>query len=355
LNESTNAVVSIDIPSGLFCDASSRDNVIIAARHTLTFQALKMAFLIPENEPWFGQVHILDINLHPDFPESVDSRFNLINKPFCQSVYRSRRSFAHKGDFGHALIVAGSYGKAGAAVLSARACIRSGVGLLTVQVPGKLVPVLQTAVPEAMCIADKDEKIISTMDAELLLYKSAGIGPGIGTGKPTANYLHDFLKHYRRPIVIDADAINILARHPEWLPLVPPFSILTPHPKEFERLFGATANDFEKISLALDNAQKLQLVIILKGHYSFVALPDGTGYFNITGNAGMATGGSGDVLTGILTGLLAQGYQPADAARLGVFLHGLAGDFAAGKYSMEAMTAGDIIGELGNAFKAISV
>ena len=354
LNQTGNVVISVDMPSGMLCDESSHGNAVVKAAHTLTFQCLKMAFLVAENEPYFGQVHILDINLHPDYPEQVKTTYSLINKSRCQSIFKSRRVFAHKGDFGHALIVAGSYGKMGAAVLSAKACMHSGVGLLTCHVPAKGVGILQTSVPEAMCQADEAKKWVSFIEGNLSQYSGVGIGPGIGTEEPQSGLVNELLKKSNKPIIIDADALNILAQHNDWLSHIPPGSILTPHPKEFARLFGEGKNDFEKIDTALEKAMELQVIILLKGHNSFIALPDGSGYFNITGNAGMATGGSGDVLTGILTGLLAQGYSPGDSAIFGVFLHGLAGDFAAGKYSMEAMIASDIIKELSFAFLEIT-
>ena len=353
LNESGNTIISIDMPSGLLSEASSAGNAVIKASHTLTFQCLKQAFLIAENEPYFGQVHILDINLHPDFIDTVDTRYQMVNKAKCSLLLTPRRNFAHKGSFGHALLIAGSYGKMGAAVLSARACTRSGTGLVTCHVPKCGVNILQVAVPEAMCSIDAHEECISELPHDLSKYAAIGIGPGIGTNDEVIYLLQNLVAKSTQPLILDADALNILSARKELLRQLPENSILTPHPKEFERLFGENQDDYQKISTALQKAAELKIIIVLKGHYSFIATPSGEGYFNITGNAGMATGGSGDVLTGIITGLLAQGYAPVDAAIAGVFLHGLAGDLAAGAYSMEAMTAGDIIDMMGNAFKAV--
>lgn len=354
LNSSGNSIVSIDIPSGMLSDEPSIKNTVVKASYTLTFQVLKRAFLVPENAPNFGQVHILDINLHPNFLEKVETPFSLISISTCKSIHHKRSDFSHKGTFGHALLIAGSYGKAGAAVLAAKACIKSGAGLVTCHLPKACVAIMQMAVPEVMCSADEDDSIVTTVPVEVDNFSAIGIGPGLGTHERTAQMLNQLLKHTTAPLVIDADALNILAGHNDWLKLLPAGAILTPHPKEFTRLFGETNSDFEKMEIALQKANELNIIIIIKGHYSFIACPDGKGYFNITGNAGMATGGSGDVLTGILTGLAAQGYNPEEAAIFGVFLHGLAGDLAAEEQSMEALIASDIISKIGNSFKAIN-
>jgi NAD(P)H-hydrate epimerase len=270
------------------------------------------------------------------------------------SIHKPRKRFSHKGNFGHALLVAGSRGKTGAAVLAARACMRSGSGLLTCHIPGCGYTVLQTAVPEAMVITDAHADMNTRLEVDLTAYETIGIGPGIGTAGETKMLLREIFDAYRSPVVLDADALNLLSTQKDLYKLVPAGSILTPHPKEFERLFGETANDFDRVSLALQKAKELNCIIVLKGHFSFIATTDGRGFFNSTGNPGMATAGSGDVLTGILTGLLAQGYSSVEAAILGVYLHGLAGDLAAGERSMEAMIASDIIHFLGQAFILIS-
>ena len=350
LNQSGNQIISIDIPSGLFTDQSSKGNPAILARHTLSFQCYKQAFLLPENEPAVGEVHILDIGLHPGYLRQVTSELELVDRAIIHAIYRPRKDFAHKGNFGHALLIAGSYGKIGAALLASRACLRSGAGLLTTHVPVCGYAILQTALPEAMILTDVEDKVNTGVPGELKGYSVVGIGPGIGQDPRTRHLLQDLLQRFKRPFVIDADALNMLAADPSLFALLPPYSILTPHPKEFERLFGPSANDFERLRLAADRAREHQCIIILKGHYTFIAMPGGRGYFNSTGNAGMAKGGSGDVLTGILTAMLSQGYSPGEAAILGVYLHGLAGDLAAATHSRESMLPSDLIEHLGPAF-----
>lgn len=351
INASGCEIVSIDIPSGLFTDRSSKGQLTVKAHHTLSFQCYKPAFLFAENEEAIGQIHLLDIGLHHGFLNTIHNRFELLDDVAIHSIYKPRTAFAHKGSFGHALLVAGSYGKMGAAVLSAKACLRSGVGLLTCHIPTCGYDILQSAVPEAMAMTDFNSSFITKVDEDLTIYETIGIGPGIGTASETRMMLRELFDTYRHPVVLDADALNCMAAQKDLLKLVPAGSILTPHPKEFERLFGETANDFERVILALQKAKELSCIIVLKGHHTFIATTDGRGFFNSTGNAGMATGGSGDVLTGILTGLLAQGYSAVEAAILGVYLHGLAGDIAAKESSMESMVAGDIVGSLGKAFK----
>lgn len=352
INNSGSTVIAIDVPSGMSVDQSSKGNKIIKANYTLSFQCYKLAFLVAENAALIGEVVILDIGLLPGFLSSVENNFNLIDKSIVRSIYKPRERFAHKGNFGHAMIVAGSYGKIGAAVLSAKACLRSGVGLLTCFIPKCGYEILQTAIAEAMVMTDANSSIITKIEDDILRYDSIGIGPGLGTASETRATIKELLSGYKKPMVIDADGLNGLSME-KTLPSLPPGSILTPHPKEFERLFGESKNDFERIEKALDNAERLNCLIVLKGHHSFIATPSGKGYFNNTGNAGMATAGSGDVLTGMITALLAQGYSSEVASILAVYLHGLAGDIAADEYSKEAMIAGDIVDNIGEAFKQL--
>ena len=353
MNRSGALNISIDIPSGMFTDHSSAGNTIVKAAYTLSFQTWKQAFMHAENGPFLGNVEILDIGLHGEYYAEVDPVYELADDEMIGRIYKPRDPWGHKGKFGHALLLAGSFGKMGAAVLSARSCLRSGVGLLTCQVPASGYTILQTAVPEAMCIADPHPTFLTKTDGFFSKYASIGIGPGIGTDTETMKMLRYLLIHAGVPLVIDADALNMIAASADLLEKIPPGSILTPHPKEFERLFGKISNDFDRIALAQQKADELQITIILKNHYSFIASPGRKGIFNGTGNAGMATGGSGDVLTGILTGLQAQGYAPHEAAVLGVYLHGLAGDLAAKAISEEALTASDITDHLGQAFLRI--
>ncbi|HTR29418.1 MAG TPA: NAD(P)H-hydrate dehydratase [Puia sp.] len=353
LNASGNEIIAIDIPSGLFVSRSSRGTTVIRATHTLSFQCYKPAFLMPENAASVGAVHILDIGLHPGYLQQVSREAELLDAGIVRAIFRPRPPFAHKGNFGHALLVAGSHGKMGAAVLGARACLRSGAGLLTCHVPGCGYAIMQTTVPEAMVIVDPDENIHSDLDEDISGYSVIGVGPGIGMEGRTVEFLRTLLAGCRRPMVLDADALNILASSADLWKLVPPYSILTPHPKEFERLFGPSSDDYARISLASESARQRRCVIVLKGHYSYIAMPGGKAYFNSTGNPGMAKGGSGDALTGILTGLLSQGYSPGETALLGVYLHGLAGDLAAAAWSQESMLASDLTDQLGQAFTEI--
>lgn len=354
LNHSGCEIISIDVPSGLFLDASSKGNAIVKATHTLSIQTFKQAFLNIDNAAFIGKVHIIDIGLKPEYLSTIPVHKELVDDELIRSIYTPRNPFAHKGNFGHALIVAGSYGKMGAAVLSATSCLRSGAGLVTCHIPQCGYNILQTALPEAMVITDFNSSFITNVECDLSKHNVIGIGPGIGTAKETRTALKKLVQQYKKPLVIDADGLNCISLEKEILNSLPPHSILTPHPKEFDRLFGESENDFERIEKALNNARSLDCVIVLKGHHTFIATPSGKGYYNNTGNAGMATAGSGDVLTGILTGLLAQGYTSTEAAILGVYLHGLAGDVAAKKLSEEAMIAGDIIENIGEAFLRIA-
>lgn len=354
INQSGCEIISIDIPSGLSTDHSSKSHPAIKATHTLSFQCYKLAFLVAENADFLGEIHLLDIGLHSGYFQSLQCNYELIDREMVQSIKKPRSRFAHKGNFGHALLVAGSYGKMGAAVLAAKACLRSGAGLLSCHIPKRGYDILQISVPEAMLMTDFNSSFITKIETDLLQFDAIGIGPGIGTASETKIFLQEIFENYRNPVVLDADALNIIAAQKDFLSLIPSGSILTPHPKEFERLFGESENDFERIELALKKAKELNVIIVLKGHHSFIATADGKGFFNSTGNAGMATAGSGDVLTGIITGLLAQGYNSIDAAILGVYLHGLAGDLAVEKSSMEAIIAGDIIEFIGQSFKSIN-
>ena len=354
LNASGNEIIAIDIPSGMFVSSTSRGNTMIRATYTLSFQCYKPAFLMPENEPFAGEVLILDIGLDPDYLRQVTGEAELLDEAIIGAIFKPRKNFAHKGNFGHALLIAGSYGKMGAAVLASRSCLRAGAGLLTCQVPGCGYAILQTTVPEAMILVDADEKIQTSVGGELDKYSVVGIGPGLGTDERTVGLLRDVLSRYKKPMVLDADALNILGLHPELWGAVPPYSILTPHPKEFERLFGSSPDDFSRLEKAREQARQHQCILVLKGHYTYIAMPGGKGYFNSTGNAGMAKGGSGDVLTGILTALLSQGYSPGEAALLGVYLHGLAGDCAAARWSQESMLPSDLTEHLGEAFRVIA-
>jgi hydroxyethylthiazole kinase-like uncharacterized protein yjeF len=348
INKSGNEVIAIDIPSGLYVDHSAKGNIVIKARHTLSFQCFKPAFLMPENAESMGGVHLLNIGLHPGFLAIQDSPFQLIDQQMVRAIIRPRKPFDHKGDYGHAAIIAGSYGMMGAAVLCARACLRSGVGKLTCHIPESGYTIMQVSAPEAMCKTGENHS-----PDELGKYDTIGIGPGLGNHAENNKLLYSVFEQNRRPIVIDADGLNTISQDKALLNRIPPGSILTPHPKEFERLFGKTANDYDRIQTALQKAAEYNLCIVLKGRYTFIASPDGKGYFNSSGNPGMATGGTGDVLTGIITGLLAQKYSPLQAAMAGVYLHGHAGDLAASYASQPSLIASDLIEFLGQAYQSI--
>jgi NAD(P)H-hydrate epimerase len=327
--------------------------VSIEADYTFSFELPKLGFMFPENAERVGEWHCETIGLSPDFIREENTPWHYLDANEVKPLLKFRQKFDHKGTFGHALIVAGGYGKVGAAVLAAKACLRSGAGLVTAHVPKCAYSILQTAVPEAMASVDDHEFDVTCFGEELIRFQAIGAGPGIGTNQLTIKALEELLEKSGKPLVLDADALNILAAHPGLIKKIPRHSILTPHPKEFERLFGKTENSFARNGLQRKKAQELDICLILKGSNTAVAAPDGSCWFNTTGNPGMATGGTGDVLTGILTGLLAQGYSSFDAARLGVYLHGLAGDLAAADFQQEAMIAGDVIEYLGKAFKKL--
>jgi ADP-dependent NAD(P)H-hydrate dehydratase / NAD(P)H-hydrate epimerase len=349
LNETLAIKIAVDIPSGLLADQPSKGE-IAQVDHTLSFQLPKLAFLFPENNKYVGEWHLVDIGLSKQFLKDVDSSHLFVTSQSIKKIIQPRTRFSHKGNYGRALLIAGSFGKMGACILSAKAALRSGVGLLSLHIPKSANTILQTSVPEAMCTLDANENYFST-PPENLSYDTIGIGPGLGQHLDTIKAFTQLLHLYRQPIVIDADALNILSSNRHLLALIPPNSILTPHPKEFERLVGDWQNDFERLEKQKKLAFQLNSVIILKGAFTSTATPDGKVYFNSTGNPGMATGGSGDVLTGILTGILAQGYSPVEAAILGVYLHGYAGDLAANVRGIGSLIASDLILFLSQAFK----
>ncbi len=350
INDSDATVVAVDIPSGLFGEDNSNNNIqnIVKADFTLTFQFPKLSFLFPENDKYVGEWQVVDIGLDKNFIDETETNYFYLLKSDIK--LKSRKKFDHKGKYGHALLIAGSYEKTGAAILSSKACLRTGVGLLTVHVPQSAYEIMQTAVPEAMLMIDETEINYSKKE-QLNKFNAIGIGPGIGKKKSMKIALKTVIENSDVPIVFDADAINILSENKEWLNNIPKNSIFTPHPKEFERLVGKSTNSFERNIMQINFAKKYNVYVVLKGANTAVACPDGKCYFNSTGNPGMATAGSGDVLTGIVLSLLAQGYSSKDAALIGVFIHGLAGDIAAHEMSEEALIASDIISCLGKAFK----
>jgi len=349
LNSHASRRVSVDIPSGLFADIPMQNNIAFMSDTTLTLQFPKLSFFFPESEPFVGDFHIIDIGLHPDFIRDVEVENHFVERSMLVPMLKPRRRFSHKGTYGHALLVAGSSNMTGAAVLASEACLRTGVGLLTTHVPQKAVLPLQVSVPEAIVDADEDSHYNTFVD-KLTPYSAIGVGPGMGQDEASARLLKNLIQNSEVPMVLDADALNILGANPTWLAFLQPKTILTPHPKEFERMFGKTANSFERLALQRSMSVRNGIVIVLKGAYTSVTMPNGTCFFNSSGNPGMATAGSGDVLTGMILSLLAQGYAPEEAAVMGVYLHGIAGDSAALKSGYEGLIASDIVGNIGEAF-----
>ncbi len=355
INNSPAKVVSIDVPSGLMAEDNSF-NVrahIVRATLTLTLQHIKLSFLFPENQQFIGRLKILDIRISKEGIDRMDTQYVLAEEKTVRPLLQPRNPFAHKGEMGHALLIAGSYGMGGAAILAAKACLRAGAGKVTVHTPRSNNLIMQVAVPEAVVQLDREETAFSE-PVETEDYDALAIGPGLGMSESAAIAMIAQLRRSQCPIVADADALNLLSNHRAWMQQLPQGMIMTPHPKEFDRMAGRCTDSFERLSKAVEMAKRQQIYIILKGHHSALCLPDGHVLFNSTGNAGMATAGSGDVLTGIITALLAKGHPQADACLLGMYLHGLAGDLAAKELGEESLVASDIIAFLPKAFKALN-
>jgi hydroxyethylthiazole kinase-like uncharacterized protein yjeF len=354
LNHAESVIVSIDIPSGLFGEDNGSNNPdnVIQADFTLSFEFPKLAFMFSENSKFTGEWHILPIGLSPNAIRSTKTPYFFLENDYVFSMLKKREKFDHKGKYGHGLLIAGSYGKIGASVLGARAALKTGIGLVSCHIPGCGYPIIQTAVPEAMAQVDINEKHISDIET-VDPFDAIGIGPGIGTDIDTQKAFHALLTNSSKPMVIDADGINILGLNKDWLTELPHETILTPHIREFERIAGKTEDSFARMEKQAEFAAKYNCIIVLKGAHTSIASPEGKVFFNNTGNPGMATAGSGDVLTGMILSLLAQGYSPENAAVTGVYLHGLAGDIAAAKSCYESIIATDIIDNIGNAFLKI--
>ena len=357
LNGSAARVVAVDIPSGLFADAPQPpDSAVVRAGHTVSFGLPKLAFLLPQNAAFVGEWHVGDIGLSHKFIANADSPWHYTDAAAVAGALPPRPRFSHKGTYGHALLLAGSRGKMGAAVLAAGACLRGGVGLLTARVPGCGYDIFQISAPEAMCLADPQADLLSELP-DLQPYQAVGIGPGLGQAAASLAVLRQLLaaassttRAAPLPLVIDADALNLLGRHRELLALLPENAVLTPHPREFERLTEPARDDYHRLELLRDFAQRHRCLVVLKGAYTCLATPDGALHFNSTGNPGMATGGSGDVLTGLVLALRADARLPAfEAVRLAVYAHGLAGDLAAHETGEAGLVAGDIVRRLGPA------
>ena len=352
INQCPAKVVSIDIPSGLMCEDNTYNihSNIIRAELTLTLQQKKLAGMMADCQKYRGRLRVLDIRLSKEYIDKTEANCRILEEQDVRRLLMPRDDFAHKGAMGNALIIAGSYGMAGAAVLATRACLRRGVGKVTVHTPRRNHLVMQTAAPEAVMQMDHEETYFSE-SVDSTDFDALGIGPGLGLVENTAIALIGQIRRTSCPIVADADALNILANHQAWMQQLPSGIIMTPHPKEFDRMAGSTSNnDYERLIRAQQMAEHIKGYIILKGHHSALCMPDGHIVFNATGNSGMATAGSGDVLTGILTALLARGYDKGTACQLGMYLHGLAGDLAAKEVGKESLVASDIIQFLPKAF-----
>ena len=306
--------------------------------------------LFADTQPFLGRVKVLDIGLSAEYVERAECRYEIVEADYVRRQMMQRGDFAHKGTMGHALLIAGSYGMAGAATLATRACLKAGVGKVTAHIPRRNYDIMQISVPEAIVQLDADEACF-TQTVPTDVYNAVGVGPGLGQDENTAIALFEQIRKATCPMVLDADALNILGNHGAWMQQLPKGLVLTPHPIEFDRLVGEhSANDYERLDRARSMAARLEAHIILKGHYSALCTPSGEVLFNATGNAGMATAGSGDVLTGIITALLARGYTQREACLLGMYLHGMAGDLAAKTLGKESLTASDIIAYLPQAF-----
>ena len=356
-----NFVISIDIPSGLadnsIVDDSIDDDemveVVVRADWTLTIESPFLSMLMPENHAFVGNFDIVPITIDDSEKAYIDTDYYYTEFQDIRQMFRPRKKFSHKGTFGHTLLITGAKGKAGAAVMCSKACHRAGAGLVTAYVPSDLVDILQVATPETMVGIDSNGSIISDIPT-LCKYSAIGIGPGIGTDSITVAAVKKLLQTAFQPLVMDADALNILAANPELMSLLPKNTIITPHLKEFERLFGRAEDSIRRIELLAQKAKEHNIIIVLKGAYTAICDAYGNVYFNSTGNPCMATAGSGDVLTGVIAALLAQGYPPLDAARFGVYVHGLAGDIVAERVGLQGVVASDIIEALPFAFKKIA-
>ncbi len=349
LNKSPAFKLAIDIPSGLYANEPiSDEDAILVANHTLTFQFPKLSFFLPETASYVANFDVLNIGLDADFIDQCEPLAELISKLEARLFYIPRKKFGHKGTYGHTAIIAGSYGKIGAAALATSAAFRIGAGMVTTVVPKCGYNILQCTVPEAMVITDKEENYLS--EIQLGFEPSAiAIGMGMGKNSATVECLKIFLKTAKAPIVIDADALNIISENKDFLKLLPKHSILTPHPGELKRLIGKWEDDYDKLKKAKIFSKKHDIILIIKGAYTLIVYGDKL-LINTSGNPGMGTAGSGDALSGVIAGLLSQGYDPFAASAFGVYMHGRAGDLASDQMGYEAIMAGDIIDNLSEAY-----
>ena len=343
INASDAQTIAIDTPSGLFADKHTpNDSEVVIADKTLSIQFMKTAFLLSENYPYYGDVQVVDIGM--EAPENLTTARKLFTDSDKRALLHPLPAYAHKGTFGHGLLVAGCERMPGAAILAATAAMRGGIGKLTVHSVKSVCNTLTVSLPEAIHDIDDKEQYVSHIDWNHLPenINAVAFGPGLGTSKQTVSAMKDILDTVKLPVVIDADGLNMLAENKTWLAFLPPYSILTPHFVEFERLAGKPSDDFDRLERAKAFAQRYTVILVLKGHHTVVTMPDGRQYFNTTGNSGMATAGSGDVLTGLILSLLAQGYAPELSALLGVYIHGAAGDAYAEHHNPRTLIASDL-------------
>ncbi len=353
INKSGCTIISVDVASGLFADVSNQSEFIIEPTYTFSFQFPKLSFLFPENEKYVGNWVISNIGLNEEFIQKTETDYFFSDEKFVKTLFKKRSKFSHKGTYGHAFIMAGSLGKMGAAVLASKACLRAGAGLLTIHSPQCGTEILQISIPEAMVEIDTADNYLSQLP-DLKKFNAIGVGPGIGSHPMTCEILENLLREIKVPVVIDADGLNIISQFKVLLNNLPSDTILTPHPKEFERLTGqAYKNHTERLTALQEFCLKYKVIVVLKGHNTAIGLPSGKIYFNSTGNPSMATGGTGDALTGIITSLLAQKYDAVNAAILGVYIHGKAGDLVAEKQGYSGLLAGDLIDALPFAIKTL--
>lgn len=353
LNQLVNYKVSIDIPTGLFAEDNSENDLskVFRSDMVITFHCPKLSLLLPDTGSLAGDFRVADIGLMEDQMNPPTPYLYAI-KEYIRPFIFKRKKFSHKGNFGHGLLFAGSQGKMGAAQLAASAAMRSGMGLLTVHAPSCGLDILQIGIPEAMCSVDAGTNFIAELP-KLDGFNAVAIGPGIGLEKDTANVLKRLIQDVRVPLVIDADGLNILAENETWLSFIPQNTILTPHPKEFERLAGSWKTDYERLQLQREFCKKYGVILVLKGAHTSISTATGEVFFNSNGNPGMATAGSGDVLTGVILSLLAQGYTPQFSAVFGVHLHGQAGDVAEFGRTANSLIASDVVNSLSLAYREI--
>lgn len=353
ISDSGAFILAVDMPSGLFSDKiPEKDDVVLNANFTITFQAPKLIFFLPETMDYVGQLQVVDIGLDRGFLKETEAVAHVINRSEARGIYKPRKANSHKGTYGHTLIVGGSHGKIGSTVLAATAALRAGAGLCTLFIPNCGYEILQTTLPEAMVLTDKDDFKLTNINFNLEPDVTC-FGIGAGTDPKTEAAFYDLLKKVDKPMVIDADGLNLLSNNKKLLDAVPKKTVLTPHPKELQRLIGDWKDDFDKIEKIQNFVTEYQLVLVLKGAHSFIFSGHNI-YINNSGNSGMATAGSGDVLSGVITALIAQSYTPEQAAVLGVYLHGLSGDICVDEFGQEGILSGDIAKNMGKAFMMLN-